>query len=249
VPTLAKVQIYSKRNPGDDWAQPPIEAAYNPAELTIEKGLEYPAASGNRLDTPTRQAPRPKVEKMTLELFFDTSDSGMGDNAVSVTSQTDRLYRLAKIDPESHAPPICLVVWGGGFPGSGEGQGEDGAIDNRAPGGNTPRYGFACVVENVRQAFTLFSLGGKPLRATVTLTLAEYRSVNEQVAEGNQQSPDRTHGHLLRRGEALWQLSARYYRKPAEWRAIAAHNGVDDPRRLSPGRLLTVPPLRQGPRA
>lgn len=243
MPTLSKVQIYSKLNPADDWGEPPIEAAYNPAELTIEKALEYPSASGNRLDTPAKQNPKPKAEKLTLELFFDTSDSGTGDTAVAVTSQTDRLYRLVKLDAESHAPPICLVVWGGGFPGSGEGQGEQGEVDNRAPGG-TPRYGFACVVESVRQNFTLFSSGGKPLRATVTLTLAEYKAVDEQVAEQNQQSPDRTHGHVLRRGEALWQLSARYYRKPGEWRAIAAHNGLDDPRRLSPGRLLTVPPLR-----
>jgi hypothetical protein len=246
MPTLAKVQIYSKRNPGDDWAEPPIEARYNPAELTIEKALEYDPASGNRLDAPTHQNPKPKVEKMTLELFFDTSDSGMGDGAVSVTGQTDQLYQLVKIDAESHAPPICLVVWGGGFPGSHEGQGEGSTQvqNNRAPGGTTPRYGFACLVESIRQTFTLFSSGGVPLRANVTLTLAQYTPLDEQVGGGNQQSPDRTHGHVLRRGEALWQLSARYYRKPAEWRAIAAHNGVDDPRRVSPGRLLTVPPLR-----
>lgn len=242
----AKVQIYSKRNPGDNWSGPPIEACYNPAELTIEKALEYDAASGTRLDAPTHQNPRPKVEKMTLELFFDTSDHGMGDSAVSVIGETDKLYQLVKLDGESHAPPICLVVWGGGFPGSHEGQGESRTRveNNRAPGGSTPRYGFVCLVESIRQHFTLFSSGGVPLRANVTLTLAQYTPLDEQVGGGNQQSPDRTHGHVLRRGEALWQLSAHYYRKAGEWRVIAAHNRVDDPRRLSPGRQLTIPPLR-----
>ena len=238
--TPAKVQIYVKRNPGDDWGETPIEASYNPAELTIEKGLEYPSASGNRLSPPTRQAPSPKAEKLTLELFFDSTDKGgMGDEAVSVTDQTDILYTLVDLDENSHTTPICLVVWGDSFPGSGKGQGQ--VLDKKA---KVKRYGFACVVENIRQQFTLFSSGGRPLRAAVTLTLAEYTPVNQQMGAVKMQSPDRTHGHVLRRGEALWHLSAQHYRKPGEWRAIAAHNGVEDPRRLSPGRQLTVPPLR-----
>ena len=245
MPSPAKVQIYVKRNPGDDWGKTPIEAAYNPADLTIEKGLEYPTASGSRLSPPARQDPHSKAEKLTLELFFDSTDEGgMGDEAVSVTRQTDILYTLVDLDPKSHTTPICLVVWGDEFPGSGKGEGQ--VLDQTAP---VKRYGFPCVVENIRQQFTLFSSGGRPLRAAVTLSLAEYTPVNEQVGAGNMQSPDRTHGHVLRRGESLWHLAAQHYRKPGEWRAIAAHNGVDDPRRLSPGRQLTVPPLRQGGRA
>jgi hypothetical protein len=247
VPSPAKVQIYSKRNPRDNWGETPIQACYNPAELTIEKALDYATAPGNRLDAPTHQNPRPRVEKMTLALFFDTSDKGMGDTAVSVAGETDKLYQLVKIDGDSHAPPICLVVWGDGFPGSQEGgQGEKKTrVDNSLPSRTTPpRYGFVCLVESIRQHFTLFSSGGVPLRADVTLTLAQYTPLDEQVGAGNQKSPDRSHGHVLRRGEALWHLSAQHYRKPGEWRAIAAHNGVEDPRRLSPGRQLTVPPLR-----
>ncbi|HEX2093618.1 MAG TPA: hypothetical protein VHG28_14525 [Longimicrobiaceae bacterium] len=245
-----KVQIYTKARPGDAWSSQPITATYyNPAELTLEKGVESPSTPGTGRDTPARQAPRLKTEKLTLELFFDTTDSGTGATAVSVTTHTDPFYALVKINPDTHTPPICLLVWGSQFPGSDVPANQDQcppAPSNCVSVGSQRRYGFVCTVENVRQHFTLFSSGGLPLRANLTLTLAEYKPPDQQTGDTNPSSPDRTHGHVLQRGEALWQLAARYYGhgRSGEWRAIAGHNGVDDPRRLVPGTLVTVPPIR-----
>lgn len=243
-----KVQIYTKARAGDSWSAQPISARYyNPAELTLEKGVEAPSTAGTGRDTPARQAPRLKAEKLTLELFFDTTDGGTGATATSVTTETDPFYALVKINPDTHAPPICLVVWGSQFPGSDVPSGEGGSSSssgNSVSVGSERRYGFVCTVENVRQHFTLFSTAGLPLRANLTLTLAEYKPPDQQAGATNPNSPDRTHGHVLQRGEALWQVAARYYGRAGEWRAIAGHNGVDDPRRLVPGRMMTVPAIR-----
>jgi nucleoid-associated protein YgaU len=59
----------------------------------------------------------------------------------------------------------------------------------------------------------------------------------------NLQSPDRTHSHVLQSGETLSSIAADYYRRPGDWRAIAEANTIEDPRRLTPGTFLTVPPL------
>jgi hypothetical protein len=237
LPHPPRLQIYYKTEPHHAWnTKDVIEVQFNPKELTFERAPDAPATSGAGLDTPNRQAsrPSPEGEKLSLELFFDTTGDGMGSVAKAVTEKTDRVYALIKPTSPGHAPPICLVVFGDNFPGSNM------PVDQA----NLKRYGFACIVKSIRQTFTLFSSAGVPLRATLSLSLAEYVDPATQAARRNQHSPDRTHGHVLQRREALWQVAARYYDRAGEWRAIAVHNGMDDPRRLVPGRMLTVPPIR-----
>jgi hypothetical protein len=229
------LQIYTKAGPDDAWdEQNVIVAQFNPKELTLERQAETPSTSGTGRDTPNRQAPRPGAdgEKLSLELFFDTTSEGMRGGATAVTTLTDRVYALVKPRSAGHAPPICLFVLGDHFPGA------------NVPAPGQQRYGFICIVQSIRQTFTLFSSLGVPLRATLSLSLVEYKDPQHEAAQRNPQSPDRTHGHVLQRREALWQVAARYYRRSGEWRAIAVENRMDDPRRLVPGRMLTVPPLR-----
>jgi hypothetical protein len=232
-----RLQIYSKAEPRDGWdKRKVIEAQFNPKEFTLERQAETPSTTGTGRDTPNRQAPRsdPEGEKLTLELFFDSTSGGMGSGATPVTEVTDPVYALVKPSSKGHAPPICLFVFGEHFPGS--------KVPPEITGNK--RYAFVCIVKSIRQTFTLFSSTGVPLRATLSLSLVEYKDPKDQPAQDNPQSPDRTHGHVLQRREALWQVAARYYNRPDEWRAIAVHNGMDDPRRLVPGRMLTVPPIR-----
>src|SRR5438876_427384 len=86
----------------------------------------------------------------------------------------------------------------------------------------------AAAVESVRQKFTLFSPEGIPLRATLTVSLREYKTLDEQLAQLNLSSPDRTHSHVTREGDTLARIAHRYYTRPDEWRAIADANGIDD---------------------
>ena len=52
---------------------------------------------------------------------------------------------------------------------------------------------------------------------------------------------------MLAVGETLSALAGRYYDRPGEWRRIADENRIEDPRRLEPGRILSVPRIE--PRA
>ena len=82
-----------------------------------------------------------------------------------------------------------------------------------------------------------------PLRATLTITLREYKTLKEQLDQLQLSSPDRTHVHVLQQGDSLASVSTLYYDQPALWREVAAANGIDDARRLSSGRFLRVPRL------
>lgn len=255
-----------------------IDVQYNPSEYTFEKQNQIAEIQIPGLDSPLQQFVRGQSEKLTLDLFFDTTEQGMGAGATSVTTETDKIYQLIKIEPTRHAPPILEFVWSdqmaganiGSAPGSVAGAvskaigavagavggaagaaiaaaGSVGASALAAAGaglGNQRRNGFRCVLESVRQKFTLFSPDGVPLRATLTVSFREYKTLQNQLDELRLSSPDRTHVHVLQQGETLAAVSLRYYDTPVDWRAVAVENGLDDPRRLSPGSFLQVPPLR-----
>jgi hypothetical protein len=244
-----------------------IELQYNPTELSWDKSAQIAEIAIPGLDAPLQQFVRGQAEKLNLELFFDTTDHGMGKGAVSVTTLTDRIYQLIKIEPSRHAPPICTFIWNDQFPGSslegnagstasgglaGSVGGALGGVVGAAasataaiaggPSGNQRRNGFRCIVESVKQKFTLFSPEGIPLRAALSVALREYKTLDEQLAQLNLTSPDRTHSHVTRSGDTLSSIAAQYYRSPRDWRSVADANGIEDPRRLVVGAFLSIPP-------
>ena len=264
-----------------DWyGRPPedIEVQYNPGEYTIDKQAQYGEVAVPGLDSPLQQFVRGQTETLTMDLFFDTTDHGMGAGATSVTTETDKIYQLIKIEPRRHAPPILTFVWADQFPGSsiGGAPGAQASAATRAGGavggavasavgsviagagaalsaglsaigaalGGQRRNGMRCILQSVKQKFTLFSPEGVPLRATLTVTFREYKTLNEQLDQLQLSSPDRTHVHVLQQGDSLASVSRLYYDKPSLWREVAAANGIDDARRLQSGRFLRVPKIR-----
>lgn len=210
-----------------------LDIQYNPTELQFEKQPQIAEIAIPGLDAPLQQFVRNAAEKLTLEIFCDTTDAGMGLNARSVTEETDKFYGLTKIVPDLHAPPVVVFQWHDMISGA--------TLHESL--GNQKRNSFTGVCESVRVRFTLFSPEGVPLRATVNLVLREWRPLEEQLHKLGLNSPDRTHRHELRAGETLTAVAARHYGNAAPWRALLEPNGIEDPRRLAAGRVLAVPPL------
>lgn len=212
-----------------------VDVSFNPNELTFNKGVQLAEIAIPGLDSPIIQFVRGQSETLTVDLFFDSTDEGgMGSGAVPVTVHTDQFYQLIKIDRVTHAPPVCRFVWGSGLPGS-----------NMTGNSSTQARGsFKCVVESVRQKFSLFSPEGVPLRATLSLSLKEYKTLEQQVIEIGKESADHTHAHVVQRGDTVTRIATAAYDDPAPWRAIALHNDIDDPLELELGTILEVPALR-----
>jgi hypothetical protein len=130
---------------------------------------------------------------------------------------TDPLRDLMRIEKAMHAPPIVRLSWGG--------------------------QAFKGVIEALNITYTLFTPEGVPIRAKLSLTLKEYRPVKVQLKDPKE-SPDVEKRHTVRRGDTLSGIAGMAYTDPTRWREIARENGIQDPRRLEPGRELLVPRLR-----
>jgi Contractile injection system tube protein len=204
-----------------------IDVQFNPTEYTLNKGVQIAEIPIPGLDMPILQFVRGQTETLSLDLFFDVTESGTGENNfVGVTVKTDEFYKLIKIDPATHAPPVCRFCWG-----------EFWFAGNRI-------MGMECVVESVRQRFTLFNPDGYPLRAVLTVSLKEYKTLEDQINETPFSSPDRTHSWVVRRGDTLGRIAAAKYDDPRLWRAIADENKILDPLDLKPGVILKIPSIR-----
>src|SRR5262245_51965051 len=195
-------------NPADLTSPNRIGVLFNPEKYTLNKGVQIAEMAIPGLDSPVLQFVRGQNEKVTFELFFDTTDFGMVDNVWDVREETGKIYSLLKIDPGTHAPPRCKLMWGDGGQLFSFGSNLD------------PR----CILESVSEEFNLFSPSGVPLRAKLNVTFREYKTIEEQIKENPKQSSDRTKIVEVERGQTLSLIAWLEYQDPSEWRSIAEKN-------------------------
>lgn len=100
-------------------------------------------------------------------------------------------------------------------------------------------------LNHVSATYTRFSSIGKPVRASVDLTLHSVPKIPGPTNPSSGGLPGRR-THLLTGAERLPELSTRFYGRPGRWREIAAANRFDDPLRVRPGTLVYVPGEREG---
>jgi Contractile injection system tube protein/LysM domain len=193
---------------------PIIPLRFNPTEYQLQKSNSFAEIPIPGLESPPIQFVRGASEKLTAELLVDTSDT-LEDVRVRYVN---KLRDLLRLNADLHAPPIVRFTW-------------DSQI-------------FVGVIESLNITYVLFTPKGIPLRAKLSLALKEYRPAAVQVKESPKHSPDFEKAYTVRRGDTLSGIAAAVYRDPAVWRTIAGANGIKDPRRLRPGRLLTLPRLQ-----
>ena len=195
-----------------------IEAMYNPKEFTIETSNQYQRTAIPGLPTPVTQFVSGQTQTLSFDLFFDTYETG-----IDVRTHTSKVIKLVKIDRSLHAPPVCRFIWGGPMKG-----------DNSH---------FQGVIDKVTQKFTMFLDTGIPVRATLTISVSEYKTIQQQLQELGLQSSDHTKHRIFKQSDSLWLLAYNEYGDAANWRIIAQANQIDNPRLIEPGTELTLPPL------
>jgi hypothetical protein len=198
-----------------------ITVQFNPTEYALQKGAQIAEIAIPGIDSPILQFVRGQNEKLTLELFFDTTALGMSVFPVlDVRTLTKPVYELVKIQGNTHAPPRIRFVWGLGL-------------------------SFRAIVESVQQKFTVFNPLGIPLRATLTVTFREYKTLEEQLAELNLQSSDHSKERVVQLKDTLSRIAFDEYGDSSKWRFIAEANPetAPNPRKLKPGTRLLVPAL------
>lgn len=200
---------------------PQISVQFNPPEYTIGKAAQIAEIAIPGIDSPILQFVRGQTRTLALELFFDTTRLGRTEaKVVDVRTLTEQVAQLGRIQPHTHAPPRIRFVWGLGL-------------------------SFRAIVDNVQQKFSLFNPSGIPVRATLTMSFKEYKTLEEQLQELNLQSADHTKRRVVRRGDTLARIAFEEYGDSASWRLIADENRdrLPDLRRLIPGTELQIPAI------
>jgi hypothetical protein len=220
---LVKAYLTRKDKP---W--PIVQFLFNPSEFSVEKSNQFTEVNIPGLPSSLFQFVKGGARTLTMDLFFDTYEKKMdvriftdritGWDSGSMFSKLPNIAKgLMDIDSDLHAPPVCIFIWGA--------------------------YIFPCIIERVTKRFTMFLPEGFPVRATLNVTLKEYKEFKTQVKEISLQSADRTKTRQVKQGDSLWFISAKEYGNPALWRHIAKANSIDNPRVLKPGMELIIPPL------
>lgn len=194
----------------------PIRVLFNPFEYSIERANAYKATAIPGLSGPLIQFINGDADVLSMELFLDDYIDPPRDGR-SVKDRLDDMALLLEIDPRLHAPPLVQFVWG--------------------------RLTFKAIIEKLSRKITLFRPDGTPARATINVSFKEYKTLPELVNDPKLESADKSKRRVIVGRDSLWLLAAREYDDPAQWRKIASHNDLDDPRDIAPGDWVMVPPL------
>lgn len=218
MPTAAVIEVdcNDREKPG---VPELIAVQFNPPEYAIGKAAQIAEIAIPGIDAPILQFVRGQTRTLALELFFDTTNVGAGENPVlDVRSMTEPVAQLGRIRSKTHAPPRVTFTWGQGL-------------------------SFRAIVDNVQQKFTLFNPNGVPLRATLTVSFKEYKTLEEQLQELNLKSADHSKVRVVKAGDTLANIAFQEYGDASLWRLIAQGNKdqLTDLRRLQPGMTLRLP--------
>jgi Contractile injection system tube protein len=225
--SLVKAIIEIDANDRGPNLPPVIQVQFNPTEYTLTKGAQIAEIAIPGIDAPILQFVRGQTQTLSMELFFDTTQSGMGESpVVDVRTLTEPLFQLVRIQSNTHAPPRVRFYWGQGL-------------------------SFRAIIDNIQQKFTLFNPVGIPLRSNLTVNFKEYQTLEEQLKRLNLQSADHSKKRLIKRGETLALIAYREYGDPLQWRLIFedARNAqlILDPKRLEPGTEIFIPNIVDAP--
>jgi hypothetical protein len=199
--------------PVDAAGQTRIPLKFNPTDYKLSKSNTFAEITIPGLEAPPIQYVRGGSESLTVQALVDTSDT-LEDVRVKYVNAIRNLLRP---DKKEHAPPIVEFVW-------------DQAV-------------FTGVLEKLDVNYVLFGKKGVPLRAQLDITLKEYRTARQQVQDNPRSSPTVEKSYVVRRGDTWPGIAFALYRRADVWRELAAANGIQDPRDLTPGLVLTVPRL------
>lgn len=213
---LIELEGPDKEKPGDQ----NIAVQFNPDTLKVTFANQIvQAKGGDQSSGPSgRQFVGSGTTKLTLTLWFDAT--AVTDNPVDdVRRLTSKVIYF--MTPQPHpddrdklAPPGVRFSWGS--------------------------FLFDGVVDTLEESLEFFAPDGKPLRASIALTLSQQKIlVSKFEKAGKAKSVGQAPLSPAKLGDSL-QSMAGAMGKDGGWQGIAAANGIEDPLRLKPGQLINL---------
>jgi hypothetical protein len=221
---MERAKIYVLDDKGKKMENKTIEVMFNPKDYAHSLNVEW---EGENEDIP--EFKRSNFGTLTITLFFDSYEKGVdvredheirSSGKVRKIAGTKRIIELGLPSVEgkdSKRPPICLFSWG--------------------------KFNFKCVIENVKQEFTMFLSNGIPVRAKVTITMKPVTSVQDTLKMKGIEACRKI--RIVKEGDRLDIIAAEELKDPLLWRKIAKANDIADPLNFpgpdNIGRVLIIP--------
>lgn len=204
-----------------------VDVQFNPESLKVNftNQVEKPASAGNQTGPAAIQFVGSGTTKMSAQLWFDSSISASdpagkeevkGDVRQLTKQIADFMTAVeVKTGPGAglFAPKFLRFNWG--------------------------TFKFDGIMDSFEENVEFFSPDGIPKRASATFSLLQQAI---QFAFGQQRSPGAAGNAPLAsapQGSSL-QAMASAAGRPGDWQAIAAANGIENPRMLATGQLVDM---------
>lgn len=211
---------------------------FNPDSLKVSLANQIvaPPGAGDNSGPQAQQFVGAGTTKLAVTLYFDvTAEFPQGlpetDDVRMLTKRVAYFITpigVPKNAPKQYIPPAVRLSWGS--------------------------FRFDGIMESLEETLELFSFEGRPLRATVAISISQQRITEfKPVDLGNPAPPATRRGGNAPgtsplteapAGASLQSLASTQssFGTGADWQSIASANGIENPRLLKPGQLIDLNP-------
>ena len=194
-----------------------VDVQFNPETLkvTFANQIVQPQGGDQAAGNAGRQFVGAGTTKLALQLWFDVNamEKDPVDDVRRLTQGVVFFMTPQKSDqdPAKLAPPGLRFQWG--------------------------TFIFDGMVEGMEETLEFFSPTGKPLRASISLTMSQQK-ILETKFEGDGKAPGQAPLKAAKQGDTLQNMADKNGK--SDWQAIARANGIEDPLRMAPGQLVNL---------
>ena len=199
-----------------------VTVQFNPETIKVSYSNQLQPSGDQANGNASRQFVGTGTTKLNVQLWFDVtapvSESSTPGSGTVPGQSIDDVRKLTKevahfITPQNdtHLPPGVRFIWGS--------------------------FQFDGMMESLEESLEFFSHDGKPLRASVTISLTQQKiqfAFHEQAS-----GPGRTPLSKAS-GKATFQGMAEQRGKGAQWQQLAELNNIENPRLLQPGQFVNL---------
>jgi hypothetical protein len=204
-----------------------VKVQFNPETLKVSFANQIQTAPSvprtpDQRGTPATQFVGEGTTKLALQLWFDVNAPQEGTAVNDVRELTKKIAYFITPSPDpkddkKFIPPGVRFIWGS--------------------------FQFDGLMESLEESLEFFSSEGRPLRASMSLNLAQQKidqyGFGDQALTANKRQPGTTRLTPAPSGSTVQGLAASQG-KGGNWQSIAAANGIENPRRLQVGQLLDM---------
>jgi hypothetical protein len=203
-----------------------LKVQFNPASLKVTYANQV--QTGDQSTGSTMQYVGSGSSKLAVELIFDVSGAN-AENTEDVRRITEKVADFMKTTKEGENDDVRFKV-----PGV------------RLQWGS---FLFDGIIESMDETLDLWSEDGRPLRSTISLSMSQpgihfdfgkNPNATPSPANGGGQSPAGTTPLTPAAQGASVQGMVASAGLKADWKAVAAVNGIENPRHLSAGALVNL---------